>query len=216
MLTDKKKITIAIVDDHPIVLEGLQKVLMQAYDYVSTICFSTGGEFLNFIKKAGTGTDIVLIDITLPDINGIDLCREVKMLSAGTCVLAFSNHNERSTIMRMLQNGASGYLLKNSSADEVVSCINEALGGQIALSREAREIMARPSARDWQVLPALTKREKEVLKLVADGQTSATIAAQLHVSPLTIETHRRNLMQKFNVKSMAAAVKVAMDMGLLS
>jgi DNA-binding NarL/FixJ family response regulator len=215
MSADKKKITIAIVDDHPIVLEGLQKVLMQAYDYVSTICFSTGGEFLNYIKKSGSGSDIVLLDITLPDINGIDLCREVKTLSPATCVLAFSNHNERSTIMRMLQNGASGYLLKNAGADEVVSCINEALDGQIALSREAKEIMAKPSARDLQVLPALTKREKEILKLVADGQTSAIIAGHLHVSPLTVETHRRNLMQKFNVKSMTAAVKVAMENGLL-
>jgi DNA-binding NarL/FixJ family response regulator len=117
--------------------------------------------------------------------------------------------------MKMLQNGASGYLLKNSSADEVVSCINEALAGQIALSREAREIMAKPTARDLHILPALTKREKEIIKLVADGNTSAVIAAQLHVSPLTVETHRRNLMQKFNVKSMAAAIKVAMDNGLL-
>lgn len=215
MLADKKKITIAIVDDHPIVLEGLQKVLMQAYDYVSTICFSTGGEFLNYIKKSGTGSDIVMVDITLPDINGIDLCREVKTLSPATCVLAFSNHNERSTIMRMLQNGASGYLLKNAGADEVVGCINDALDGQIALSREAKEIMAKPSARDLRVLPALTKREKEILKLVADGQTSAAIAGQLHVSPLTVETHRRNLMQKFNVKSMTAAVKVAMENGLM-
>lgn len=215
MLADKKKITIAIVDDHPIVLEGLQKVLMQAYDYVSAICFNTGGEFLNFIKQSGEGTDIVLLDITLPDISGIDLCKQVKTLSPGTCVLAFSNHNERSTIMKMLQNGASGYLLKNSSADEVVSCINEALDGQIALSREAREIMAKPTARDLRELPALTKREKEIVKLVADGNTSAVIAAQLHVSPLTVETHRRNLMQKFNVKSMAAAIKVAMDNGLL-
>jgi DNA-binding NarL/FixJ family response regulator len=215
MLADKKKITIAIVDDHPIVLEGLQKVLMQAYDYVSTICFNTGGEFLNYIKKSGGGSDIVMVDITLPDINGIDLCREIKILSPATCVLAFSNHNERSTIMRMLQNGASGYLLKNAGADEVVGCINEALNGQIALSREAKEIMAKPTARDLQVLPALTKREKEILKLVADGQTSASIAGQLHVSPLTVETHRRNLMQKFNVKSMTAAVKVAMENGLM-
>jgi DNA-binding NarL/FixJ family response regulator len=214
MSADKKKITIAIVDDHPIVLEGLQKVLMQAYDYVSTICFSTGGEFLNYIKKSGS-SDIVLLDITLPDINGIDLCREVKVLSPATCVLAFSNHNERSTIMKLLQHGASGYLLKNAGADEVVACINEALDGQIALSREVKEIMAKPSARDLQVLPALTKREKEILKLVADGQTSAAIAGQLHVSPLTVETHRRNLMQKFNVKSMTAAVKVAMENGLM-
>lgn len=216
MSADKKKITVAIVDDHPIVLEGLQKVLMQAYDYVNAICFNTGGAFLHFLRESATDADLVLIDITLPDINGVDLCREVKILLPDICVIAFSNHNERSTIMKMLQNGASGYLLKNSSADEVVTCINEVLDGQIALSREVREIMAKPTARDLQQeLPALTKREKEILKLVADGQTSAAIAGQLHVSPLTVETHRRNLMQKFNVKSMTAAVKVAMENGLL-
>jgi DNA-binding CsgD family transcriptional regulator len=75
--------------------------------------------------------------------------------------------------------------------------------------------MAKPTVRDLQEIPALTKREKEILKLVADGQTSAAIAAQLHVSPLTVETHRRNLMQKFHVKSMTAVVKMAMELGLL-
>jgi DNA-binding NarL/FixJ family response regulator len=215
MSTDKKKITVAIVDDHPVVVEGLQKVLMDAYDYVSTICFHSGVDFLHYINSTGSGTDIVLLDVSLPDISGIDICRQVKALSPGTCVLAFSNHNERNTMLQMLQQGASGYLLKNSSASEVIACINEALNGQIVFSKEAKEVMLKPSARDLKVIPALTKREKEILKLVADGKTSATIAAQLHVSPLTIETHRRNLMQKFNVKNMAAAIKTAMENNLL-
>jgi DNA-binding NarL/FixJ family response regulator len=215
MLDDKKKITVAIVDDHPVVLEGLQKVLMDAWDYVSTICFNKGADFLLYINKAGAGVDIVLLDISMPGINGIDLCRQIKALCADTCVLAFSNHNERNTIMQMLQNGASGYLLKNSSAEEVINCINDALNGQIVFSREVKEIMLKPSASDLQPIPALTKREKEILKLVAEGKTSVVIAAQLHVSPLTIETHRRNLMQKFKVKNMTAAIKIAMDNNLL-
>jgi DNA-binding NarL/FixJ family response regulator len=215
MLTDRTKINVAIIDDHPIVLEGLQKVLMQAYDYVNILSFNTGAEFLHYLKQTGIPADIVLIDITLPDMNGIDLCRQIKTLYPAICTLAFSNHNERSTIMRMLQSGASGYLLKNSSAGEIVSCINDAMNGQLALSQEARSILAQPAAGNLQEIPSLTKREKEILKMVAEGKTSVAIAGLLHVSPLTVETHRRNLMQKFNVKSMTAAVKVAIDNHLL-
>jgi DNA-binding NarL/FixJ family response regulator len=207
MPVNKDEIRIAIVDDHPIVIEGLQKILMKAYSYVSTICFTTGNEFLEFLKKSETDIDIVLLDITLPDSNGVDLCKKVKEISNKIDVLAFSNHNERSTIMRMLQNGASGYLLKNASADEVVDCINEAMNGQIALSREIKEILARPTLQDLKELPTLTKREKEILRFIADGHTSVAMAGLLYLSPLTIETHRRNLMQKFGVKNVAELIK---------
>src|SRR5688572_4527724 len=145
MPLNKEKINIAIVDDHPIVMEGLQKVLMESYKYVNTICFTSGHEFIRFLSEGGKSTDIVLLDINLPDANGIELCKRIKMASPATCVLAFSNHNERNTIMRMLQAGASGYLLKNSSAQEVMSCINHAIDGELALSNEVKEIIARPS-----------------------------------------------------------------------
>ncbi len=216
MSANKEKINIAIVDDHPIVIEGLQKVLMQAYQYVSTICFTSGNEFIRFLSKGKNSTDIVLLDISLPDMNGIDLCKQIKISSPTTCVLAFSNHNERNTIMRMLQNGASGYLLKNSSAEEVVGCINDAMQGQVALSREAKEIMARPGLQDLKSFPALTKREKEILRLITEGKTSAIIAGELFLSPLTVETHRRNMMQKLEVNNLAALIKVAMENGLLN
>lgn len=215
MLADSKKINVAIIDDHPIVVEGLQKVLLHAYNYINVISFHSGADFINYLQQSTVPTDIAMIDITLPDINGIDLCKQIKTLHPQICALAFSNHNERSTIMRMLQNGASGYLLKNSSADEIVSCINEAMNGQIALSKETKEILAQPSPQDLQIIPSLTKREKEILKMVANGKTSVAIAGLLHVSPLTVETHRRNLMQKFNVKSMTAAIKVAIENHLL-
>lgn len=215
MSVTKPSLYIAIVDDHPIVMEGLQKILMQVYDQLSTICFTTGSAFLDFIKSGSTSIDIVLLDITLPDSNGIELCKQIKTLLPSTYVLAFSNHNERSTIMRMLQNGASGYLLKNAPAGEVVACINDVLNGQIAFSNEVKEILANPSPQDLRIIPTLTKREKEILKLVAEGKTSNVIAAQLHLSPLTIETHRRNLMQKFEVKNMAAAIKIAAENNLL-
>ena len=117
--------------------------------------------------------------------------------------------------MQMLQNGASGYLLKNVSVQELTSCIYEALNGEVAFSKAVKEILARPSANDLKGIPQLTKREKEVLQLIAEGKTTALMAKHLFVSPLTIETHRRNLLQKFEVKNVASLIKIAADQGHL-
>ncbi|WP_346317881.1 response regulator transcription factor [Chitinophaga sp. YIM B06452] len=207
------KIALAIADDHPVVIEGLQKLLENKEHIRIAGCFTTGAGIMDFLKT--NRADIVLLDITLPDANGMDLCKEIKQLSPSTCVLALSNHSERSIIMQMLQNGASGYLLKNASGDELMSCINEALSGQVTFSREVKEIIARPGLSELKQLPQLTRREKEILQLISDGKTTAGIAEELSLSPLTVETHRRNLLQKFEVKNVAALIKTAVQQGLL-
>jgi len=207
------KTTLAMVDDHLIVLEGLQKLLLRAQHIVITGSFTTGADLLAFLKKQQP--DVVLLDINLPDANGIDLCREIKKASPQTLVLALSNHNERSMILQMLQNGASGYLLKNISGEELIACIDEAVNGQIAFSQAVKEIMSRPSANELKGIPKLTKREKEILQLIADGQTTPDIAASLHLSPLTVETHRKSLLQKFEVKNVAALIRTAVEQKLL-
>ena len=207
------KATLAIVDDHTIVLEGLQKLLANMPHIEIAGSFTTGAEFISFLKT--NNVNIVLLDISLPDANGIDLCKEIKKISPDTCVLALSNHSERSMIMQMLQNGATGYLLKNISARELASCIDEALNGQITFSKAVKEIMARPSLSELKGIPKLTKREKEILHLIAEGKTTAAMAEELYLSPLTIETHRKNLMQKFEVKNVAALIKVAVEQRLV-
>jgi DNA-binding NarL/FixJ family response regulator len=212
MLQDNS-IILAIVDDHPVVMEGVQKLLESKRHIQVAGCFTTGSDFIAFIKS--NKVDIVLLDISLPDVSGIDLCKDIKALSPATCVLVLSNHSERSIIMQLLQNGASGYLLKNASATELTNCINEALEGQITFSKEVKEIIARPSASALRGIPQLTRREKEILHLISEGVTTAGIAAQLSLSPLTIETHRRNLLQKFDVKNVAALIKVAVQQGLI-
>jgi DNA-binding CsgD family transcriptional regulator len=98
---------------------------------------------------------------------------------------------------------------------ELTNCIYEALNRQVAFSKAVKEILARPSANDLKGIPQLTKREKEVLQLIAEGKTTALMAKHLFVSPLTIETHRRNLLQKFEVKNVASLIKIAADHGLL-
>lgn len=205
----------AILDDHPIVADGLQKILREDFSISRVEQFISGEEFTNYLKGSRETFELVLLDIALPGKSGIEICKEIKVQNPGTCVVVFSNYTERSIIMQMLQNGANGYLLKNASSFEIVAGITEALNGKIAFSREVQEIIARPSSTDLKKIPSLTKREKEILKMIADGKTSVEIGEQLFVSPFTVDTHRRNLMQKFEVKNVAALIRLAMENGLI-
>ena len=201
------KIQVALVDDHPVLLEGLKTLLLNNMDVDIAGCFVSGESILSFIE--GNTLDIVLLDIVLPEINGITLCQKIKINAPGTLVLIFSNHSERSMIMQAIQSGASGYLLKNASLEELQSGIQEALDGGIAFSKEVREIMSRPSKNEIDGPPQLTRREKQIIKLLAEGKTSVRIAGELSVSAHTIDTHRRNLMQKFGVKNTAELIRTA-------
>lgn len=126
-------------------------------------------------------------------------------------MLAISNQAERSIIIQMLQNGASGYLLKNASADELLDCIDRGMKGEQALSSEVKKILAQPSPNHWEGIPSLTKREKEILRLIAEGFSSTDIADKLFLSQLTVETHRRNIIQKFQTTNMFSVIKLAME-----
>lgn len=206
------KTRIVIVDDHPLIVQGLGALLAEE-PHLEVLCsFTQGLDLLSFLKSAAA--DVVILDISLPDTNGIDLCKEIKLLAPQIRVIALTNHNERSMIMQMLQNGANGYLLKNASSAELIEAISSVLKGQIAFSKSIQEIIAQPGIQHMP-LPKLTRREQEVLKLIAQGGTSVEIADKLYVSPLTIETHRRNLLQKFKVRNVAELIKHAFQQGIL-
>ncbi|PUZ22777.1 DNA-binding response regulator [Chitinophaga parva] len=214
MWQDKQPIALVIVDDHPVVLHGLETLLQQDERIAVRGGFTTGMEALAFVQQHTV--HVVLLDISLPDIHGAELCRRIKQVSPATVVLGFSNHAERLLILQLLQNGASGYLLKNVAAAELMTCMEEALNGQVAFSSEVKQIMARAAVPDVKAVAPLTKREKQILRLIADGRTNQQMADELSLSVLTVETHRRNLMQKFEVKNVAALLKAAMAEGLLS
>ena len=201
-------IQVALVDDHPVLLEGLRTLLLNNMNVDIAGCFTTGESILSYIETHTL--DIVLLDVVLPDINGITLCQKIKRKTPDTLVLIFSNHSERSMIMQAIQSGASGYLLKNASLEELQNGIHEALNGGMAFSKEVKEIMSRPSKNELDGPPQLTRREKQIIKLLAEGKTSIRIAGELSVSAHTIDTHRRNLMQKFGVKNTAELIKAAM------
>jgi DNA-binding NarL/FixJ family response regulator len=205
---NKARISVILIDDHPVVMEGLRSLLDKNQSLEIIGCFTSGKETLEFLTRRSV--DIVLLDISLPDMSGTDLCLKIKANDPRTCVLAISNHSERSIITQMLQNGASGYLLKNSSSEELTRSIMGAIEGNLSLTDEVKSILARGES-SYRMLPKLTRREKEVLRMVAEGMTTAAIAEKLFISPLTVETHRRNLMQKFEVNNTAALIKMAVE-----
>jgi len=205
-MTSNKLLT-AIVDDHPIVVEGLKNLLQAEVDIQVVGGFSNGEEIIKYIKS--NPVDLVLLDISLPDINGMDLCKIIKLESNPPIVLILSNLAERSIILQTIQNGASGYLLKNSSIDELRQCISAAVKGEICYSKEVKELLSRPTKSQLEGIPRLTKRERQILFLLAEGKTSQKIGEELFLSPLTIDTHRKNLTQKFNVKNVAELIMAA-------
>lgn len=197
-MSDIKK-TLAIVDDHPIVIEGLKSLLKEELSFHHVISFTNGTDFLKFLS--GNTVDFVLLDVTLPDMNGVELCKQIKENFPDTIVLGLSNHAERSIILQLLQNGASGYVLKSAPADELLECIQEAQYGEMVFSTDAKKILTRPGGKHPKQLPSVTKREKQILQLLAAGKTTVVIAKELHLSPFTIDTYRKNLLQKFEVKN---------------
>ncbi len=201
------KLRTLIVDDHPIVTEGLKNLLSHEANIEIAEVFYNGHDVLSYMK--GQPADLVLLDITLPDINGMDLCKMIKEQSVETIILVFSNHTERSIILQSIRNGASGYLLKNSTLTELRDCIAEALKGNICYSREVAEIISRPSKNGSDHIPKLTRRERQILSLLSEGKTSQVIGQELFLSPLTVDTHRRNLIQKFGVKNVAELIMAA-------
>lgn len=205
-----KIIKLAIVDDHPIIAQGIGSMLANENDILVVGNFSYGLKFLSFLEH--NHVDIVLLDISLPDINGMDLCIEIKKQDFRIVVLALSNHTDKAFIMQMLQNGASGYLLKSEAVDELKRCIDACLKGEIVFSEEVKKIITKPSLKNVRERPRLTQREKQILKLIAEGKTTVEIGTLLFLSPHTIETHRRSLMRKFEVKNSIELINIAKEL----
>ncbi len=205
--------SIVIVDDHPIVIQGLKNLLETEPAYYVKAQFTSGKGLLAFLKD--NTTDIILLDVTLPDGNGIHFCRQVCHDFPGIMVIAISNLSERSIVKQMLESGAKGYLLKTADPKDILHCIQAALHGTVAFSNEVKRLMEVPELGDQVEVPELTKREKQILQLLSEGKSSAEIAALLFISPLTVKTHRATLFQKFNAHNPIHLVNLARQYGLL-
>lgn len=206
-------IKVFLIDDHPMVLAGVKALLNESTLVEITGSATDGYQALDALKT--TPAEVVLCDINLGDLNGIELCGLLKKAFPALKVLGLSTFKERSYITRMIEAGASGYLLKNATREELEEGIVAAWRGRLFLSAEASEVVTQPDARPLNSMPLLTAREKEVLAFIAEGCTNTQIAEKLFISPLTVDSHRKNLLAKFAVKNTAAMVKLAFDRGLL-
>lgn len=155
--------------------------------------------------------DIILMDINLPDTSGIELCKTVKEKYPSVNVVALSTFNQQSFIKKMIENGASGYLLKNASTKEMLECIEMTMKGKSYFSFEAAQTLRYQP--DDEII--LTLREKEVLALIAEGLTNPEIGKRLFISTTTVDSHRKNILTKFNVKNTAALIHAAVKKGFL-
>lgn len=214
MWDNNRKVRVIIVDDHPLVIEGIKNVI-QGNDGLELIGqFGTTkalSDFTGIIEA-----DMVLLDITLPDGNGINICKELKKSYPHLAIIALSNLSERSIIKQMLQSGASGYLLKTADPTDILNCMQEALAGKIALSNELKVSFDMAALKEPEEVPELTNREKQILQLLAEGKTSGEIAEALFISPLTVKTHRATLLHKFETGNILTAVNKAREYGLLT
>lgn len=204
-------INLLIVDDHPVVVEGLRKIFNNTENkYNCAIAFSVC-ECKKALKVFRP--DIVFLDINLPDGSGIDLCREILCLFPKCKVIALSSFTERSYITRMIEHGAHGYLLKNSTDDEILMAVNDVINEKTHFSFEITEILEKSSKQNSSII--ITRREAEVLQLIADGLTNQEIADKIYISPLTVDSHRKNLLLKLEAKNTASLVKIGLNMGLI-
>ena len=203
-------ISILVIDDHPLVGDGITLMVKDIeYLQIISICKS-GKEALEFLVDAKP--DIILLDISLPDIDGLELCSQIRKTNKQTKIIGLTSTNEAGIITQLLANGGNGYLLKNMEREELITAIDEVMNGRIFLSKAANQKILEQfhSLKDaLKNKPVLTRREKEILKLLYEGLTGPQIAEKLFLSPLTVETHRKNLMQKLNVNSVQQLLKVA-------
>lgn len=209
----KKKLSMAIVEDHPIVIQGLSLLLSKINSVELKASFKNGSDFLSYPELGSI--DIVLLDVFLPDMNGIDLCANLKKTYPAIIVLAMSSQSERSIVIEMMKRGANGYLLKGGSLEEFRDCIQLAGEGKAAFSAGIKDIVDNLQVNDLKIMPRLTRREKEVMSLLKLGKSTQEISDALALSFLTVQTHRRNLLSKFQVKNVVELLNYANENGLL-
>jgi DNA-binding NarL/FixJ family response regulator len=212
-------VKIILADDHRIMREGL-RALLEKEAGIEVIAEADNGRTTVELSRE-LNPDVVVIDIGMPDLNGIDATRQIVSESPAVKVIALSMHSDRKFVREMLSAGASGYLLKDSAFEELGIALTTVINNQTYLSPKiantvVKDYLGKVEPKESKVSPALTKREREVLQLIAEGKTTKDIASHLYVSIKTIETHRKQIMDKVGLNSVAELTKYAIREGLTS
>lgn len=207
-------ITVLLADDHAMMRDGLKALLMSLPDIRVVAEVANGREAVR--QAEALKPDVVIMDISMPDMNGVEAARLVLARCPATRVVMLSMHSSSEHVHRALQAGASGYLLKESAADEMEAAVRAAQAGRRYLSRgiPAFETAGRGQPGSASPLESLSARERQVLQLVVEGHSSSEIAALVHLSPKSVETYRSRLMKKLGVRDLPSLVKFAVEHGL--
>lgn len=208
-----KKYKMVVVDDHPIVISGISGLLSDLENIEIIEKMQSGVALLDYIES--NKVDLVLMDIFLPVITGIDLCKAIKQKYPQVIVIGMSSQSERSLVMQFIQNGGNGYILKSASFEEFKNCINQAIEGEIVFSDEVKTIVSQPLSEDLDTIPSLSRREKDIAVLLSKGKQTQEIADELFLSFLTVQTHRRNILQKYKTKNVAELITLLLKNNLL-
>lgn len=205
---------VLLADDHRIVLDGLASLLQDDFEIIGTV--SDGVALVEQAER--TGPDVVVVDVSMPRLNGIDATRRLAEVGCPAKVVILSMHADVTYASRALEAGALGYVLKTSAADELVEAIRSALRGRVFLSQALRtqsiENLLDPTRRRTKHALELTSRQREILQLLAEGKSAKEVGAILGISARTVETHKYKMMEDLGVKTSAQLIAYALRSGL--
>lgn len=208
-------IKIFLADDHAMVREGLA-ALVETDEAIEVV--GQCGDGLEVVADVmACNPDVVILDITLPGLNGLDICRELVRKCDGISVLILTMHSNEQFIAQALENGATGYLLKESAAEKLSEAIRRVASGEIFLGPGIpRNVLQRLGQLERDPYQKLSTRERQVLQLIAEGKTNRAVAEVLELSTKTVDTHRTRLMRKLNIHDQTSLVKFAIRKGIIS
>lgn len=217
-----KEISLLIVEDHPVVRDGVKHMLVSHKGKVNfDVDEAKGGE--QCLKKiARKKYDVILMDVRMPDLDGIETTKAVRAKGKDTKIIAFSSYNELNYIIDIIEAGANGYVLKNADYGEIITAVQQVMAGQKYFSSEVSTQLITPYIDDTQTAYTakssnynFSERELEVIRLVAQEKKSSEIADDLGISKRTVDTHRRNIMNKLAVNNTAGLIKKAIKLDLI-
>jgi len=210
--------TIVLADDHALIREGLRAVLDGEPDWSVVGEAADGLEALDLVDRLQP--DVLIVDLMLPNLSGLEVIRQVRQRVPQTHVITLSMHSNESYVLAALRNGAAAYVLKDASSTDISAAIREVVAGRRYLSPPLSQYALEAYIQKAKGAPldpyeTLTTREREVLHLVAQGETTPAIAARLSLSPRTVETHRTNLMRKLGLRTQTDVMRYALHRGII-
>jgi len=211
-----QKIKVLLVDDHQLIRSGMRSIIHTSdYILIEAEC-KNGKEAINYLQKNSTAIDVILMDITMPEINGIEATQLITKQYPNIRTLALTMHAEEPYIMKMIDAGALGYILKDASREKIIEAINTVYNKDRYYSNEVSvKLINTLLAGDKKKELLLSKRELQLLNLIVNGITSTVIGKELNISGRTVETHKRNIIRKLNLKNTAELVRYALKNDLI-